>query len=1150
MNTSSLGARDATPSFQVSRWARERYDLDLSFFLPDGALKIESFYAARRFAQKINEKRNLLLFPEHAVHASELNALALIMGISGRIVDLYIDTVDEKLLVKAMSWLDQRFGRSVIDDALRAIVEDFVPSRSSATALPSDAGSAAEMAASYPRTFLLRKLILLWAQNENSAAHRLVELYDDARLEKETSYRRILMNLKEFFELQPHPAPFEKNLLDLLLLPAKENPFSLAEQLEFILRAWGPLLGEYLYLVLGALDLIREEEARLQGPGPSTPPFVPAYDGEPENYSPDSQWMPDLVLVAKNTYVWLDQLSVKYQRPITRLDEIPDEELDSLAHMGFTGLWLIGLWERSPASKKVKELCGDTEAASSAYSIYEYKVASALGGDEACDGLMQKAWSRGIRLAADLVPNHTGLDSRWMAEHPDWFLGLDYCPFPSYTFNGPNLSQDQRFQVYLEDHYYNRSDAAVVFKRVDTSTGNERFIYHGNDGTMMPWNDTAQLNYLHRDIPDAVIETILDVAHRFPIIRFDAAMTLTRKHFQRLWFPAPGEGGAIPSRAEHGMSKEQFQELLSFEFWRRVVDRVADEATDTLLLAEAFWLTESFFVRTLGMHRVYNSAFMNMLREEENAHYRKVVKDTLAFDPEILKRFVNFMNNPDEETAAVQFGTGDKYFGICVLLATMPGLPMFGHGQIEGLREKYGAEFLRPRWDESTDDLLAEHHRHLIAPLLRKRRLFSGVESFRFYDFVTPDGHIDENVFAYSNAYGDKKALVVYHNRWGHTKGTIQWSAPYSRKKPNGERDTQTCSLAQGMDFSGEAGVYSILRNHATSMEHIYENEKIRAKGLSLELGPYAVLVFVDHQEVRDHENLRYGELEMFLGGRGVPSIKEALYELRLLPIHGRFSELINGAFLEELLLACASGEQQPHIADLVRVRANLLLQEIIRYTHGSGDVDQIISPLAGLLQGALQRSWSHTKEELPGEGKNKYLAWSTFLGWLFLHRLGAVVLPEGYEELSRSWVDEWRLGTILASVMKELGADRETASRAVDLVKILIGHQDRFAGLGKNEFTPHATVQGLLGDHEVHDFLQVNRYGGTLWFNKECYEELIGWLLIIAEINLQAQADGKETRSRLAHIGSELLQAAPLADYRIDALLQLLDPASKRDAG
>ena len=96
--------------------------------------------------------------------------------------------------------------------------------------------------------------------------------------------------------------------------------------------------------------------------------------------------------------------------------------------------------------------------------------------------------------------------------------------------------------------------------------------------------------------------------------------------------------------------------VMPVEFWREVVDRVAAEAPDTLLLAEAFWLMEGYFVRTLGMHRVYNSAFMNLLRNEDNAEFRKVLKNTLEFDPEILKRFVNFMNNPDERNGVEQFG--------------------------------------------------------------------------------------------------------------------------------------------------------------------------------------------------------------------------------------------------------------------------------------------------------------------------------------------------------------------------------------------------------------------------------------------------------------------------------------------------------------
>ena len=118
------------------------------------------------------------------------------------------------------------------------------------------------------------------------------------------------------------------------------------------------------------------------------------------------------------------------------------------------------------------------------------------------------------------------------------------------------------------------------------------------------------------------------------------------------------------------MSQAEFDARMPVEFWREVVDRVAAEVPDTLLLAEAFWMLEGYFVRTLGMHRVYNSAFMHMLRDENGAGYRKLMRHA-RIRPEILKRYVNFMSNPDEKTAVEQFGKGDKYFGVATVMATM-----------------------------------------------------------------------------------------------------------------------------------------------------------------------------------------------------------------------------------------------------------------------------------------------------------------------------------------------------------------------------------------------------------------------------------------------------------------------------------------------
>ena len=154
------------------------------------------------------------------------------------------------------------------------------------------------------------------------------------------------------------------------------------------------------------------------------------YYAETEHFTADIDWMPKVVMIAKNAYVWMHQLSKKYQREIRHLDQISDEELNILAEWNFTALWLIGIWERSTASKKIKILMGNPEAASSAYSLFDYVIAWDLGGEDAFLNLKHRAWERGIRLASDMVPNHTGIYSKWVVEKPDYFIQANYTPYP------------------------------------------------------------------------------------------------------------------------------------------------------------------------------------------------------------------------------------------------------------------------------------------------------------------------------------------------------------------------------------------------------------------------------------------------------------------------------------------------------------------------------------------------------------------------------------------------------------------------------------------------------------------------------------------------------------------------------------------------
>jgi glycosidase len=570
---------------------------------------------------------------------------------------------------------------------------------------------------------------------------------------------------------------------------------------------------------------------------------VPDYRGEPahDSYSQDREWMPELVLVAKNTHVWLDQLASQYKRPVVSLADIPDEELDLLAHRGVTGLWLIGIWERSPASRRLKQRMGQPDAAASAYSIYDYKVAADLGGEAAVTRLQERALQRGIRLSADMVPNHMGIDSRWVIEHPEWFISVDEPPFAIYSFTHENLSEDPRAAIYLEDHYYDQTETSVVFKRVDATTGSTRYIYHGNDGTSFAWNDTAQLDYSRADVRDAVTQTILAVARKFPIIRFDAAMTLAREHIHRLWFPEMDRKDAIPSRFGHGMTRLEFDAAVPNEFWREVVDRVAVEAPDTLLLAEAFWMMEGYFVRTLGMHRVYNSAFMHMLRDEETGKYRQLIKNTLEFDPQILQRHVNFMSNPDEETAIDQFGTEAKYFGVCVAMATLPGLPMFAHGQMDGLRERYGMEYRRAKMNEQPDQAVVKRHEELIFPLLRERALFADVEEFELFDLAGRLGKVNESVLAYTNRRGEARALVVYNNSKRKAMGRLRNGAKVPDKR-TGEVRERSLVEALGLPKTG----YAIAIDRVSGLEYIRDCAALWDKGLRVQFGAYGCQVWMD----------------------------------------------------------------------------------------------------------------------------------------------------------------------------------------------------------------------------------------------------------------------------------------------------------------
>jgi hypothetical protein len=345
-----------------------------------------------------------------------------------------------------------------------------------------------------------------------------------------------------------------------------------------------------------------------------------------------------------NTWTWLEQLSARLKKNVT-LADVPDSEWDALATHGFDIIWLMGVWQRSPISRRMS-LENPANAAqfslalpgwkpedviSSPYAVAAYAPDPRIGNWQALDAARAKLRSRGIALYLDFVGNHTALDHPWMREHPEFYVQAPPQEFqknPSFYFSR-SMPQGPRYIALAKDPYY------------------------------PPWQDVAQLNHFNPSLRAAQIADLRTIADHCDGVRCDMAMLQLSDIFNANWRHLLGDT-PVPEK----------------EFWTEAHAAVSN----LTLLAEAYWGTEQRLLE-LGFAYSYDKTLYDALRD----HNIPQIRERLASFPERQRDFARFMENHDEQRRAIVF-PNDHLAADGTLLSTLPGVRFYHQGELEGRR--------------------------------------------------------------------------------------------------------------------------------------------------------------------------------------------------------------------------------------------------------------------------------------------------------------------------------------------------------------------------------------------------------------------------------------------------------------------------------